>query len=85
MTNASGTELPALNLAAEPGQRLATLELAREIERRGFSGISVASPFGAIGQGTAATLGVHAAMAIGRCGSLAGQNFCPKPEPSVPL
>src|SRR5215213_4006090 len=50
MTNASGTELPALNLAAEPGQRLATLELAREIERRGFSGISVASPFGTIGQ-----------------------------------
>jgi alkanesulfonate monooxygenase SsuD/methylene tetrahydromethanopterin reductase-like flavin-dependent oxidoreductase (luciferase family) len=50
MTNASGRELPALNLTAEPGQRLATLELAREIERRGFSGISVASPFGTIGQ-----------------------------------
>jgi alkanesulfonate monooxygenase SsuD/methylene tetrahydromethanopterin reductase-like flavin-dependent oxidoreductase (luciferase family) len=51
MTNAmSGSALPALNLAAAPGQRLATLELAREIERRGFDGISVASPFGTIGQ-----------------------------------
>src|SRR4051812_34497372 len=51
MTNGtSGSALPALNLAAMPGQRLATLELAREIERRGFAGISVASPFGTIGQ-----------------------------------
>ena len=41
---------PALNLAAAPGQRLATLDLAREIERRGFAGISVASPYGIIGQ-----------------------------------
>jgi alkanesulfonate monooxygenase SsuD/methylene tetrahydromethanopterin reductase-like flavin-dependent oxidoreductase (luciferase family) len=46
----SGGALPGLNLAATPGQRLATLELAREIERRGFDGISVASPFGTIGQ-----------------------------------
>ena len=51
MTNGpSTTALPAINLAALPGQRLATLELAREIERRGFAGISVASPFGTIGQ-----------------------------------
>jgi alkanesulfonate monooxygenase SsuD/methylene tetrahydromethanopterin reductase-like flavin-dependent oxidoreductase (luciferase family) len=51
MTNGtSGSALPALNLAATPGQRLATLELAREIEHRGFEGISVASPFGTIGQ-----------------------------------
>jgi len=42
--------LPALNLVALPGQRLATLELAREIERRGFAGLSVASPFGTIAQ-----------------------------------
>lgn len=42
--------MPALNLAAMPGERLATLDLAREIERRGFAGISVASPFGTIGQ-----------------------------------
>jgi alkanesulfonate monooxygenase SsuD/methylene tetrahydromethanopterin reductase-like flavin-dependent oxidoreductase (luciferase family) len=46
----SANALPALNLAAIPGQRLATLELAREIERRGFAGISVASPFGTIAQ-----------------------------------
>lgn len=31
--------LPALSLAAVPGRRKATLDLAREIERRGFSGI----------------------------------------------
>ncbi|MBV9687039.1 MAG: LLM class flavin-dependent oxidoreductase [Alphaproteobacteria bacterium] len=39
------TELPALNLVAQPGQRRATLDLAREIERRGFAGISVSSQF----------------------------------------
>jgi len=37
------TPLPAISLAAVPGRRLATLELAREIERRGFSGIYCAS------------------------------------------
>ena len=42
--------LPGLNLAAPPGQRLATLDLAREIERRGFTSLSVASPLGTIGQ-----------------------------------
>jgi alkanesulfonate monooxygenase SsuD/methylene tetrahydromethanopterin reductase-like flavin-dependent oxidoreductase (luciferase family) len=53
MTNrTSGSALPGLNLVAPPGQRLATLELAREIERRGFDTISVASPFGTIGQCT---------------------------------
>jgi alkanesulfonate monooxygenase SsuD/methylene tetrahydromethanopterin reductase-like flavin-dependent oxidoreductase (luciferase family) len=31
--------MPALSLAAVPGRRLATLELASEIERRGFTGI----------------------------------------------
>ncbi len=31
--------LPALSLAAVPGRRLATLDLAREIERRGYAGI----------------------------------------------
>jgi alkanesulfonate monooxygenase SsuD/methylene tetrahydromethanopterin reductase-like flavin-dependent oxidoreductase (luciferase family) len=31
--------LPALSLAAVPGRRTATLELAREIERRGYAGI----------------------------------------------
>ncbi|MEE8582049.1 MAG: LLM class flavin-dependent oxidoreductase [Myxococcota bacterium] len=37
------TVLPALALAAVPGRRLATLELAREIEKRGFDGIYCAS------------------------------------------
>ncbi len=30
-------------------------------------------------------IGGQAAIAIGAYGSLAGWNFCPKPEPSVPL
>ena len=37
------SSLPALSLAAVPGRRLATLELAKEIERRGFAGIYCAS------------------------------------------
>ena len=37
------TQLPALNLVAQPGERRAALDLAREIERRGFAGISVSS------------------------------------------
>jgi len=44
------TALPALNLIAEPGRRRATLETAREIERRGFAGISVSSSFGNMSQ-----------------------------------
>lgn len=43
-------EQPAVNLSAPPGQRRATLELAREAERRGFAGISVPSPFGNMAQ-----------------------------------
>jgi alkanesulfonate monooxygenase SsuD/methylene tetrahydromethanopterin reductase-like flavin-dependent oxidoreductase (luciferase family) len=35
----SATALPALSLAAVPGRRRATLDLAREIERRGYAGI----------------------------------------------
>src|ERR1700752_5413743 len=41
---------PALNLIAEPGRRRATLDTAREIERRGFAGISVSSSFGNMSQ-----------------------------------
>jgi alkanesulfonate monooxygenase SsuD/methylene tetrahydromethanopterin reductase-like flavin-dependent oxidoreductase (luciferase family) len=37
--------LPALNLVAAPGQRRATLEIAQEIERRGFAGISISSQY----------------------------------------
>jgi len=36
-------DLPAVALAAVPGRRRATLEVAREIERRGFTGIYCAS------------------------------------------
>jgi alkanesulfonate monooxygenase SsuD/methylene tetrahydromethanopterin reductase-like flavin-dependent oxidoreductase (luciferase family) len=43
-------QLPALALMANPGQRRATLDLAREIERRGFAGISVSSSFGNMSQ-----------------------------------
>src|SRR3954447_24687750 len=42
--------LPALNLVAQPGQRRATLDLAREIERRGFAGISVSSQYSNMAQ-----------------------------------
>jgi alkanesulfonate monooxygenase SsuD/methylene tetrahydromethanopterin reductase-like flavin-dependent oxidoreductase (luciferase family) len=37
------SNLPAVALAAVPGRRRATLELAQEVERRGFSGIYCAS------------------------------------------
>lgn len=42
--------LPALNLVAEPGRRRATLDLAGEIERRGFAGISVSSQYSNMAQ-----------------------------------
>src|ERR1700752_4423415 len=42
--------LPALNLIAEPGRRRAALDAAREIERRGFVGVSVSSSFGNMSQ-----------------------------------
>ncbi len=38
--------LPALSLIAVPGRRRSTVELAQEIERRGFAGIFSPSPFG---------------------------------------
>jgi alkanesulfonate monooxygenase SsuD/methylene tetrahydromethanopterin reductase-like flavin-dependent oxidoreductase (luciferase family) len=38
--------LPALCLIAVPGRRLRTIELAQEVERRGFPGIFSPSPFG---------------------------------------
>ncbi|HML09857.1 MAG TPA: LLM class flavin-dependent oxidoreductase [Stellaceae bacterium] len=41
---------PALALMANPGERHATLDIAREIERRGFAGISVSSSFGNMSQ-----------------------------------
>jgi alkanesulfonate monooxygenase SsuD/methylene tetrahydromethanopterin reductase-like flavin-dependent oxidoreductase (luciferase family) len=42
--------LPALNLVAAPGRRRATLDIAREIERRGFAEISVSSQFSNMSQ-----------------------------------
>ena len=47
---------PALNLIAEPGRRRATLDLAREIERRDFAGISVSSSYANMAQCTALAL-----------------------------
>ncbi len=38
--------LPAICLIAVPGRRRRTLELAREVEKRGFAGIFSPSPFG---------------------------------------
>jgi alkanesulfonate monooxygenase SsuD/methylene tetrahydromethanopterin reductase-like flavin-dependent oxidoreductase (luciferase family) len=44
------SQLPALNLIATPGRRRATLDLAREIERRGFAQIQVSSSFANMAQ-----------------------------------
>jgi alkanesulfonate monooxygenase SsuD/methylene tetrahydromethanopterin reductase-like flavin-dependent oxidoreductase (luciferase family) len=49
--------LPALSLVAVPGRRRLTLDLAREAERRGFSGLYVPSIFGNMAQCTALALG----------------------------
>jgi alkanesulfonate monooxygenase SsuD/methylene tetrahydromethanopterin reductase-like flavin-dependent oxidoreductase (luciferase family) len=48
--------LPALNLIAEPGRRRATLDVAREIDRRGFAGISISSSYANMAQSTALAL-----------------------------
>jgi|SRR5665213_522472 len=45
--------LPALSLVAVPGRRRQTLDLAREIERRGFAGIYVPSIFSNMAQAVA--------------------------------
>lgn len=42
--------LPAISLVAVPGRRRATIELAREIERRGFAGVYTPSMFGNMSQ-----------------------------------
>lgn len=43
-------ELPAVNLMAPPGKRRETLDLAREIERRGFAQIQVSSAYANMAQ-----------------------------------
>jgi alkanesulfonate monooxygenase SsuD/methylene tetrahydromethanopterin reductase-like flavin-dependent oxidoreductase (luciferase family) len=48
--------LPAISLVAVPGRRRQTLEIAREIERRGFAGIYIPSRFGNMAQCTALAL-----------------------------
>ena len=48
--------LPALSLVAVPGRRQATLEVAREAERRGCAGLYVPSIFGNMAQCTALAL-----------------------------
>src|SRR5947207_5890827 len=56
MANSASAALPGLNFIAEPGRRRATLEVAREIERRGFSGISVSSSYANMAQCTGLAL-----------------------------
>jgi alkanesulfonate monooxygenase SsuD/methylene tetrahydromethanopterin reductase-like flavin-dependent oxidoreductase (luciferase family) len=48
--------LPALSLVAVPGRRRITLDVAKEAERRGFSGLYVPSIFGNMAQCTALAL-----------------------------
>jgi alkanesulfonate monooxygenase SsuD/methylene tetrahydromethanopterin reductase-like flavin-dependent oxidoreductase (luciferase family) len=48
--------LPALSLVAVPGRRQATLELAREGEARGFTGLYMPSTFGNVAQCVAMAL-----------------------------
>jgi len=48
--------LPALSLVAVPGRRKVTLDVAREAERRGFTGLYVPSIFGNMAQCTALAL-----------------------------
>jgi alkanesulfonate monooxygenase SsuD/methylene tetrahydromethanopterin reductase-like flavin-dependent oxidoreductase (luciferase family) len=49
--------LPAVSLVAVPGRRRQTLDIAREIERRGFAGIYVPSRFGNMAQCTGLAFG----------------------------
>ena len=48
--------LPAISLVAVPGRRRRTLDIAREIERRGFSGIYMPSRYGNMAQCTGLAL-----------------------------
>ncbi|MGE3784690.1 MAG: hypothetical protein AB7H71_18355, partial [Alphaproteobacteria bacterium] len=54
--SAASRPMPALNLIAEPGRRRAALELAREIERRGFTMIQVSSSYANMAQCTGLAL-----------------------------
>src|ERR1700694_4753318 len=48
--------LSAISLVAVPGRRRQTLEIARDIERRGFAGIYIPSRFGNMAQCTTLAL-----------------------------
>jgi alkanesulfonate monooxygenase SsuD/methylene tetrahydromethanopterin reductase-like flavin-dependent oxidoreductase (luciferase family) len=48
--------LPAISLVAVPGRRRQTLDIARELERRGFAGIYIPSRYGNMTQCTALAL-----------------------------
>jgi alkanesulfonate monooxygenase SsuD/methylene tetrahydromethanopterin reductase-like flavin-dependent oxidoreductase (luciferase family) len=50
---------PGLNLIAEPGRRRAALDLAREIERRGFAEIQVSSSYANMAQCIGLALGTE--------------------------
>ena len=49
-------KMPAISLVAVPGRRRQTLDIAREVERRGFAGIYMPSRFGNMAQCTALAL-----------------------------
>jgi alkanesulfonate monooxygenase SsuD/methylene tetrahydromethanopterin reductase-like flavin-dependent oxidoreductase (luciferase family) len=51
--------MPAISLVAVPGRRRQTLEIAREIERRGFSGIYMPSRYGNMAQCTGLALAIE--------------------------
>src|SRR3954451_1574222 len=62
--SAASRALPALNLIAEPGRRRAALDLAREIEHRGFAMIQVSSSYANMAQCTGIALATgHIAFA----------------------
>lgn len=52
-------QMPAVSLVAVPGRRRATLEVAKEMERRGFAGIYSPSPFGNMALCEAIALGTE--------------------------
>ena len=54
--SAASRAMPGLNLIAEPGSRRAALDLAREIERRGFAMIQVSSSYANMAQCTGLAL-----------------------------
>src|SRR5260370_7457374 len=76
--------LPALSLVAVAGRRRVTLDVAREAERRGFSGLYGPSIFGNMAQSTALALPPERIMfcpAIPPISPPPAQDFAPPPPP----